>query len=46
MGKKHYLDVIERVIYVLELSDRSVIMKLSSKYPYQEVYKKCICLES
>jgi hypothetical protein len=25
---------------------RSVIMKLSSKYPYQEVYKKCICLES
>ena len=25
---------------------RSVIMKLSSNYPYQEVYKKCICLES
>ena len=25
---------------------RSVIMKLPSKYPYQEVYKKCICLES
>ena len=25
---------------------RSVIIKLSSKYPYQEVYKKCICLES
>lgn len=25
---------------------RSVIMKLSSKYPYQEVYQKCICLES
>ena len=25
---------------------RSVIMKLSSKYPYQEVYKKCIGLES
>ena len=25
---------------------RSVIMKLSSKYLYQEVYKKCSCLES
>lgn len=25
---------------------RSVIMKLSSKFAYMEVYKKCICLES
>ena len=25
---------------------RSVIMKLSSKYPYQEVYKNCVYLES